>query len=56
MPTLWSEGEGRSRWDEITEASHRISRGSRGGMQRKIGSAVREIHYGGEERIANRSV
>ena len=56
MPIPWSEGEGRRRWDGKTEASDRISRGSRGGMQRKIGSAVREIHYGGGARGANRSV
>jgi len=32
VPTLWSEGEGRRRWAEITKTVHWISRGSRDGM------------------------
>ena len=47
MPTLWSEGEGRWKCGETTKAPHRISRGSRGGMQRQIGSAGRETRGGG---------
>ena len=35
MPTLWSDGEGRSRRAGTTEAARGISRGSRGGMWRK---------------------
>lgn len=47
MPTLWSEGEGRRRWDQTTEASHPISRGSRDGMYRQKNSAEREARWGG---------
>jgi hypothetical protein len=42
MPTLWSCGEGRCTWVLITESTHVIFRGSRGGMLRKISSPVLE--------------
>jgi len=50
-PTLWSRGEGRSARAETTEVVRVASRGSRGGMLRKLSSAVLETRYGGGEAI-----
>ncbi len=48
MPTCWTLREGRCVWDEKTEASQAIFRGSRDGMYQKKNSTVRETQYGGE--------
>ncbi len=46
MPTLWSDGEGRSSLALITESASVIFRGSRDGMLRKILKSVLETRYG----------
>ena len=50
MPTLWTEGEGRSTPALITETAGVIFRGSRGGMWRRISSPVLETLHGDEIR------
>lgn len=50
-PTLWSEGEGRRMFAEITEVARIDSRGSRGGMSRKANSPVLETRCGDGEAI-----
>ena len=48
-PTLWSKGEGRCTRALITEAARVVFRGSRVGMQRRIGSPVLEARCGDAE-------
>ncbi len=49
MPTLWSDGEGRSTPALITEAAGVIFRGSRDGMLWKIFNPVLETRCGDVE-------